>query len=147
MNHDLKPATNSDYGFAWQLYREAAIDFCSRHSNDEWNDDIETARFKGMWSVCTNFVVIVDGQSVGWISCSYKPNGDCVVENGGILTEHRSKGIAEDVLVGLAEANKEKQTKTFISTEKESSNEQFYRKAGFEVSSSQDQFTQMEFIK
>src|SRR6185437_2779679 len=129
---ETRPATQSDFEFAWKLYSDSVRPMMEQHilreRNESWSHDEEKSRFAKIWDPAKVLIVTCDNEPIGWLSVA--KSGDTVhLENFYIEAKYRSKGLGSALLSWLIGQHKNTMFVTSLITGSRSRS--LYERVGF----------------
>jgi len=103
MNHTLRPATDSDYTFAFEAKQRALGPHISARWG--WQSDVQARFHRQRWAERPWCIIELDGRSIGTVSVE-RTATEMRFGEFYLLPEHQGRGIGSAVLQGvLAEAD------------------------------------------
>jgi predicted GNAT family acetyltransferase len=109
-----RPAASTDFGFAWNIYREYVEPLVRPHMTRSWSDDDEKERFRKIWKPEAAHIILVNGKAAGWFSCDVGQS--VAIEHGYLDTEHRGRGIGGIILRFIVDEARKQNKKVVFST-------------------------------
>jgi len=139
MNVELRKATENDLGFIWKLYSSSVGQLMGDKIVGGWNDEVEKLKFRKIFSLANTEIIIVSGETVGWID--YRKEGSTVkLINGYIIPEKRRKGIGKEVVKKVRVGSSEVVTSTIAN----SPSKEFFTQQGFKEEKQDGEFVQLK---
>ncbi len=143
----LRPATQSDYEFAWKSWAEAVephvAPVISKKFSRPWKDEDEERRFAGWWQPRASTVIALDDLPVGWLA-SEEENGNITLVNLVIEKQYRRRGIASIILGAKLNEWSSKYKTVTHSVLRTSGHASFFERHGFQVKKVEDFLSIME---
>ncbi|MEW6734858.1 MAG: GNAT family N-acetyltransferase [Acidobacteriota bacterium] len=97
---ETRPATDSDFDFAWRIYLEAVRPMIEPKLNRAWDDADERERFRSIWQPANAHVITLDNQPIGWGSANISDD-KAVIDHLYIEEQYRGKGYGTKLLSEL----------------------------------------------
>lgn len=97
---NTRPATGSDFDFAWEVYRDAVRPMIEPKLKGKWDDTKEKENFRSIWEPTTVHVILLDGTPMGWGAVTSEKN-KVVIKHFYFQEKHRGKGYGTKMLEEL----------------------------------------------
>jgi GNAT superfamily N-acetyltransferase len=95
-----RPASDSDFDFAWKVYCKSVKPLIEPKLSRAWVDDDERERFRFLWDPAVAQVITIDDEPVGWGAATVTEE-KVVIDHLYFLEEHRGKGYGTRLLSEL----------------------------------------------
>jgi ribosomal protein S18 acetylase RimI-like enzyme len=140
---DLRPATESDREFLYELYRRTMREVIERTWS--WDEEWQRREFERRFETCMASVIECDGRAVGGLLLDSKPEALDIVELQ-VLPDHQGRGIGTSILQHLIRDGARRGVDVTLSVVPANPRaRQLYERLGFQVTAIESPFIRMRF--
>ncbi|UCI30802.1 GNAT family N-acetyltransferase [Mesorhizobium sp. B4-1-4] len=93
----LKPASDDDFEFSWELFSESVHPLITPYLPEGWNPEREKRQFSLIWRPSKTMIVQSDASAIGWFSID-DAGASTVLENIFICAPYRRLGIGSKIV-------------------------------------------------
>jgi|ERR1043166_1853692 GNAT superfamily N-acetyltransferase len=127
---ETKQATETDFEYAWSVYKDTIKSHIQPKLKREWLDAKEQEQFRTVWRPDEAYVITVDEQRIGWGAAKVSEK-EVTIDHFYIEPAHQNKGYGSRLTSELLKRWKEEGRTVYANVLKDPRVQAFAQRLGF----------------